>query len=897
MTHPADDSPRWRSLLFWRRHVQRDVDAELQFHFHSRIAELAGQGIPPDEARRRAIEEFGDVGEVRRDLNEIDRRIARRERRSDRLEAWWRDLAYAARSLRRTPGVTITIILTLALGLGVNAAMFSLLDTIFLRPPAGVANPDQVHRVWTEIRFRAGPRYWPGYDYQQYEALREGLADAATTAIYRYGSLRLGTGAGARSIRAEWTSTDYFRLLGVRPALGRFFSEEEDRLGAAIKVVVVSHDFWEHELQADPSAMGRTIVLGGEAHTVIGVAAPGFRGVDLDATDLWVPLASMPPGRTPWWTNPNVNGFQILLRRHPSVTVAQIDERATLAVRRGTTNPVLVDSTTLTRTGAINAARGPGQLDQEIQIATRLGGVALVVLLIACANVVNLLLARAVQRRREVALRLALGISRARLARLVLSESVMLAVAAGVAAIVAAQWGGAALRGLLLPDVDWSQAPVDWRVALAALGLTVLAGLTAGAIPALQSGATDLNEVLKSGAREGHVVRSRLRGALMVVQAALSVVLLVGAALFVRSLSNVRGLDLGFDADALVFGSVTFDLRDPQRDSLTPARMARVRERLHSLPGVQSTALAHMRPFWGFSTVEYFPETDTIANKKPMGMYWAVSPEYFSTAGTRILEGSGFPSGGAGAPPSVIVNTAMARTLWSNETALGRCIRFGDPGAACYRVVGIVETAQWDGVIGEATPQFYLPIDNMPIDIRTGREVAVRTTAANMPAVVSALRTAIEQEFPGGIPVVTPMARALEPHYRPWRLGATLFTLFGLLAALVAAVGVYSTVSYAVSQRTHEFGVRLALGAQFGHVIRHVLGNGLRTVVIGIAVGVALALAAGRLVASLLYGVAPNDPVAISLVVGLLLVVATFAGLVPAWRAARVDPVTALRTE
>ncbi|HEX7121800.1 MAG TPA: ADOP family duplicated permease [Gemmatimonadaceae bacterium] len=896
MTHPADDSPRWRSFLFWRRNVQRDVDAELQFHFHSRIAELVAQGVSPDEARRRTIEEFGDVGEVRRDLNEIDARIARRERRSDRLEAWWRDLTYAARSLRRTPGVTITIILTLALGLGVNAAMFSLLDLIFLRPPVGVEAPDDVRRLWTEIRFRSGPQYWPGYDYMQYEAVRDGLAGIGTTAIYRQEALRLGRGARAERVNAVYTSADYFRLLGVHPALGRFFSTDEDRLGAGLKVAVVSHDFWQRRLDATPDVIGRSLVLENEVYTIIGVTAPGFRGVDLDAADLWVPLGSM-VGYGVWWTRSSVNGFSILIRRNAGVSLAQIDQQATLALRRRAAEDPVIDSNTVTRTGSINAARGPGQLDQEVQIATRLGGVALIVLVIACANVVNLLLARAVRRRREVAMRLALGISRGRLARMVLTESVLLALAAGIAALAAAHWGALGLRAILLPGVDWAQPPVDWRVAVAALAATAMAGLVAGVIPAVQSGATDLNEVLKSGTREAHVVRSRMRGLLVVLQAALSVVLLIGAALFVRSLANVRALDLGFDTDALLFGTVSFDTRDPQRDSLTHVRMSGVAQRLRGVPGVEETALAHMRPFWGVSFTDYFPESDTIANPKPFGIYWAVSPEYFRTAGTRIVAGTSFPPGGTGAPPAVIVNTAMAAALWPGEDPLGRCIRFGEPGARCYRVVGVAETARWQDVIEDAAPQFYLPIENMPFPILTRPVVAVRTSPAHAPTVIRAMGEALAEGLPGGIPQVERMSTILEPHYRPWRLGATLFTLFGVLAALVAAVGVYSAVSYAVSQRTHEFGVRVALGAQVGHVVRQVLGNGLRSVVIGIVAGVSLALAAGRLVASLLYGVAPNDPVTIALVVALLLAVATLAALVPAWRAARVDPVTALRTE
>lgn len=892
--------PRWRRYLFsWRRHSQKDIDAELQFHFQTRREALMAEGLSADAAQARALEEFGDVGEVRRNLNEIDARMARRERWLDRLDAWRQDLVYAVRSLRRTPGVTLTIIVTLALGLGVNAAMFSLLNAVFLRPPAGVTEPGQVRRVWSELTFfRTGKQFWSGYDYQEFEAVRDAVVGLATAVPYLREPGKVGRGAEAIPIRTVHTSTDYFRLLGVRPARGRFFSEEEDRLGAGHKVVVASHAFWSRALGGDPAVIGRSIALSGEAHTLIGVAAPEFHGVDLDAIDVWIPLGSQAvSGRTPWWLNPNVNGFQVLLRTREGSSIDELDARATIALRRLAVERRSRDSTTVARTGALIRARGPGKLEQEVQIAQRLGGVALIVLLIACANVVNLLLARAVRRRREIAMRLALGISRGRLTRLVMTESVLLAFVAGAGAIVAAQWGGVALRALLLPDVHWAQSPLDWRVLTAALLATILAGLAAGAVPALQSGATELTEVLKTGAREGFVRRSRTRSLLVAAQAALSVVLLVGAALFVRSLSNVRGLDLGFDARGLLFGDVAFDTRDPGRDSLEATRMADVAERLRSTPGVVSTALTHMRPMWGLSTEAYFPDADTIAHRKPEGMFWAVSPEYFATMGIRLVAGRGFPPPGGVTSPSVIVNATMAEALWPGESPLGRCVRFRQPDGRCNTVIGVVETARWGAVIEDATPQFYLPLGNLPFPERASRVLVVRARPEGVAAVSRAVRSALLDAFPGGAPVVESMGAMLASDYRPWRLGATLFSLFGMLAAVVAAVGVYSTVSYNVAQRTHELGVRIALGARVADVLRHVLADGLRTTVAGVVVGVLLSVAGGRLVASLLYGVTPYDAASIGAVVVLLLGVTAASALVPGWRATRVDPVTALRAE
>jgi predicted permease len=373
--------------------------------------------------------------------------------------------------------------------------------------------------------------------------------------------------------------------------------------------------------------------------------------------------------------------------------------------------------------------------------------------------------------------------------------------------------------------------------------------------------------------------------------------LLVGAALFVRSLSIVRGLDLGFDASRLIYASVTHETPDSTRDAMYPARLTEVADRLRSVGGVAGVALTTIRPLNGFSATVYYPDADTLTHKKPVGMYAPVSPEYFATTGLEIVAGSGFPDAtGAATPPSVIVNTAMAKALWPGENPLGRCVRFAKRDARCNTVIGIVETARLRAVIEEATPQFYLPLANMPFPGRAGT-IALRTEAAMAPSVMRETQRLLSAAFPGGEPVIKSMTEALEPEYRPWRLGATLFLLFGALAGVVAAVGVYSTVAYNVSQRTHEFGVRVALGAQVRDVVRHVLGDGLRTVVVGILIGVLLSLAAGKLVAALLYGVSPRDPVALTTVAVVLLVVAALAAFVPALRASRVDPLAALRSD
>ena len=817
------------------------------------------------------------------------------------LDGLRQDIGYAIRSLRRTPGVTAGIVLTLALGLGVNMAMFSFLDVVFLRPPAGVHEPEQVRRVWTEIRFVDGAQFWSGFSYPQYEAVQSAAGDRVATALYRAPTdSRVVIDGQELQARTSLASASFFDLLGARTATGRFYTTEEDRLGAGAGVAVVSHAFWRRHLGGDASALGRELRIASRPYTVIGVAAEGFTGVELDAADVWLPLATQASGSTPWWTNHNVNGFQILLRPREPMADAVLSQRVAVGLRSPEAMRRPADTLNVVQLGSIIRAQGPGNKDQEVKIATRLAGVTIIVLVIACANVINLLLARAVRRRREIAVRLALGISRNRLARLLLTESVLLGLLATGAAVLAAYWGGAVLRGLLLPDVQWadSATPLHWRVVALALVTGIGAGLIAGLLPAIQSLKTELTGALKAGIGDGHARRSRVRSALVVVQAALSVVLLVGAGLFVSSLNSVRQLRTGYDARQIIFGGIQYDTRDSVRDARQPQLFRELAERLRGAPGVQEVALARLAPTRGFSMIDYDPGVDTAQYKRPFATYNLVSPEYFAATGTRIVRGESFPRvSGSAMPPVVIVNEAMASAQWPGMDVLGRCMRF-PPEDECYRIIGVAETAMFDALLEEPQSQFYLPLDNPPARAGTWfSSLVVRTRPNAREVAITETQRALRETFPGGRPTVATMESHLEPEYRPWRLGATLFTAFGFLALIVAAVGIYSTVAYTVVQRTHEFGIRSALGARARDILQQVIGSSLRTVAIGVLAGIALALAGGRFIAALLYGIEPGDPRVMIGVALSLLAIAAIAAFVPARRAARVDPVTALRTE
>jgi predicted permease len=899
---------RWhRYLRFWRRDVHADIDDELRFHFDARIEELVAQGLTPDAARAQAMAEFGNVDEVRRGLHEIDDRLARRRGRAERLDALRQDVVYSVRSLRRAPTVSLTIILTLALGLGVNAAMFSLLDAIFVRPPAVVARPAEVRRLWNERTFSSGRQFWSGFDFEAYEAMKATLGGQADMFTYTP-PWRIPTGGGEDPPTATVVSasSSYFRVLGIHPAMGRFYSPDEDRVDAPANVVVVSDAYWRRELGADRHVLGRTMTIYGERYTpaigepytIIGVAPRRFSGLDLDAADVWRPLGSgLPLGKDPWYRSPFINAFQIGFRLLPGAREGEMAQRATIRLR-GPGVGYLRDTATVAEFGSIIAARGPGKLDSSVQVATRLGGVALIVLIIACANVVNLLLARAVRRRREIAIRLTLGVSRSRLVRLLVTESVVLALVAAVAAVIAAAWGGALLRRLLTPEIHWAESPLNVRMLGVALASALAAGLLAGLVPALQALSPNLTSALKTGSREGTTHRSRLRSSLIVVQAALSVLLMVGAALFVRSLTNVQSFDVGYTVDRLAFVSLRNDGLDTAAKRAQSDRLLAMEPRFASIPGVERVAYSSMRPKYGMQFISYFPDADTLARKKPEGIYTAVSAGYFAATGTRLIRGHDFaPSPGPGDPFSVIVNQAMVDQLWPHDDPLGRCIHFNKPDAPCATIVGVAQTALLNNVKEDPSPHLYVQMQHMPIRGWGVGAVLLRVDPSRMTRALGEMRTMLRAEFPSVYSRSTTMAEAMEPDYRPWKLGATLFTLFGMLALVVAGVGVYSSVSYGVSQRTHEFGVRVALGATTGNVLSQVLAEGLQTVVIGVVAGIVLALAAGRLIASLLYGVKAGDPVAMLVASWTLVAVAAIASLIPAWRAAKANPVEALRAD
>jgi putative ABC transport system permease protein len=895
-----------RAFRIWRRPSEQEVDAELDFHFDERVEELIARGILPDVARARALEEFGDVATVRAGLVAIDERIATGRSRAGRWEWVAQDLRYVLRSLRRSPGFVGAVGLTLALGLGANAAVFSLLDRLFTRPPAGVQAPAQIRRLYVLNSPQPGmasmaDRLTPVLNYAEFRATRGQLPTSIRMAGYDVGNVALAKVPDAPQANASYVLGDYFALLGLRPAAGRFFDADELEPDTPAPLAVISFRVWKSRFGSRQDINGQTIDLDGKHYTIVGVAPGNFSGIDNDAVDFWLPMNMLDapgPHGLPWykeeWDYP-IHGLVAAPTRQAIATVEQI---ATTAFRYASQH---ADSGANAVTFALLArprmTHGPA--NAAVAITTRLAGVSLILLLIACANVTNLLLVRGFRRRREIAVRLALGVSRRRLIRMLLLESAVLAGIGAVLAIVVAWWGGGVLRHLLMPSVRWAGGPVDSRIVLFTMALALVAALAAGILPAFQASRPDVAESLKTGGAGSGRSRSRWRSGLVIAQAALSVVLLAGAGLFVRSLRSIDTEGTGYDVDRLIFASVTWDHDAGDHRADVEAGFVNLLDRVRRLPAVQLVAVAAMPPMRGrvFAAI-FLPDRDSIPRPRDNIANY-VSPEFFAAAGMHVVEGRGILASDAiGAAAIVVVNQTLARTFWPGQEAVGKCIIVGKRTSPCRPVVGVVADVHADQVVEDPSPMYYFPIAQAGAFPFSPGALVIRARPGQTAAAVTAIQNELRRGYGDwSIPHVRSMVDDLAPQLRPWRLGAALFSATGLLALLIAIVGIYSTISYTFSQRTHEIGVRMALGARTGSIARLVVGDGISIVAIGILIGLLLSIAAGRLVASMLYRTSPHDPQVLAVAGLVLLAAAGVACALPAWRALRVDPATALRAE
>jgi predicted permease len=896
------DGLRHRLYVLLRgERYSNEIERELRFHVELDQLSRAEYSAPQLDAELRARRAIGNVTYYREEV--------RRMTVLGLMDRTRQDLSYAWRGLRRSPAFTATVIITLGLGLGVNAAMYSFIEHVFFRHPAGVVEPKQVRRIYAyqpgRLSATGGRSIAGSYPYPSYAAMRELVDDRRSIAAFTEPeSVAVLDSGRVFSTRRSFVSAHFFSLLGVRPQQGRFFTDDEDPIDQLAPVAVISDELWRRVFNRDPAALGRMLIVGKTRHTIVGVASKDFVGVSLDRADIWLPLNAFPgtlrEGK-PWYTGRG-NYFRIIARAATPTIDERIRATATAGYRRGMEEAYRRrDSTSVLLSGPLAESRGPADQQKELTVSTRLAGVSLLVLAIACANVANMLIVRASRRRREISVRRALGVSKRRLLSQLLTESLLLATIAGIVAVLFAFWGADVLRRMLLPNVHWASGAVNVPVlaftALAALFVGVIAGLA----PALHALRPNLVDALRAGSREGAYQRSWLRGALLCAQAALSIVLVVGATLFARSLRNVETIDIGYDTHELISAKPYYDDRRREDAPDVRAAVALAARELQSVAGVEAVALAESAPLRGNSGFPVFlPSGASLpretATNYPTGL--AVAPEFFATVGLRVLSGRAlsvsdqqFVAGNI--PARVVVTAAFAKSFWPGESAVGKCVIFGKQTNPCTTIVGVVEDARLWRIL-EATPLLYY----YPGNALGETTVLVRTNDESAARVKEHVGRVLSSRLPGTPYVrVARMTEDIEPQLRPWRLGAKLFGAMSVLALIVAAIGIYSVVAYAVSQRTHEMGVRIALGARVSDILDLVMVDGLRPVILGILLGIAASLALGRFVSSLLFGVTAYDASAMLTASSALCLLGLLASVIPGIRAARVDPATALRAE
>jgi predicted permease len=886
---------RVRALLR-RDRVERELSDELRFHLERETEKYERQGLSHVEAVRRASLAFGGL--------ERAKEASRDGRGTLLVETTIQDVHYAIRGLRSKPAFTFGVVLTLGLGIGANAAMFGIVDRLLFRAPAYLRDASTTHRIYlSEIESGGSTRTEHNTQFARFLDFKRWTHDFSSVAAFQTRTLAVGESGDARERPVTVASASYFDFFDARPVLGRFFTAQEDSVPVGTPVAVLGYAFWQTEFGGRSDVIGQQIRVDRGLCTIIGVAPDGFTGM----TDQGVPALFMPITAFAWAMrgqdysrNYNWGWLEIVVRRKAGVSLADAAADLNNAYRRSVIVEYELGEQRLdldaTKPKAslfpVQLGRGP-EAGQEAKVVVWVGGVALIVLLVACANVANLLLSRAVKRRREIALRLALGVSRGRLIRQLLTESLVLAALGGIVGLAAAQWGGAILRALFLPD-EPAGVVTDGRTLGVALAATLGAALLTGIVPAVAASRSDLARALGAASRDAGAARSRTRTVLLVFQAALSVVLLIGAGLFVRSLQNVRGMRLGYDVGPLSVISV--NLRGAK---LSPAEANALGNRLvetaRGVPGVSLVTPVASVPFWSNEGRGLFVQGIDSVTKLGRFILQSGDTGYFRAAGTRILRGRGFAaSDGRESPRVMVVGDGMAKALWPGQDPIGKCVRISAGTAPCTTVVGVAEEMRMRAFDDAREHTYYLPFaqyDGTPDAIF----VRVAGDAADYSA---AIRRALQPLMPGAAYVnVRPLRELIDPRMRGWQFGATMFLAFGGLALALAAIGLYSVIAYGVAQRQKELGVRLALGASRGSVVKLVVGGGVRMVVLGIGIGTLVALLAGRWLGALLFAESPKDPIVYAAVAGILVVVAIVATALPAFSAARVDPNVALRTE
>jgi len=882
--------------------IRRDVDAELQFHIDARTDALVRDGANRDDARARSLREFGDIEDARAYIRRVDLDIEYQRRRRDYMSELRQDLAYGLRGLWRAPTFTLTAILTIALGVGANTAIFSVVHGIVFKP-LPFPRPEQLVRVWSaNPGSNARQASVSAVDLDDWRAQRTQLADIGGWWFADGGSGVDLTGSGdPQRLSVAFVSPGFFPTLGVRPLLGRLPREDEMVRGGDDRVVVLSHGFWQRRFGADSSLVASAVTLNGEPYRVVGVMRPEMR-FPSGRVEAWIPYSTIPDQAIPRIRPVRV--LDVVARVKEGVTLAQASQDMNaITARLAATYPEDANWSEATVMPLADAITGSVRRG----LVALLGAVGFV-LLMACVNVASLLLARSTIREREVALRLSLGATPGRLVRQMITESLLLSMIGGAVGVVGAAFGSRALLAMAAGQLPRaSEVGLDGTVLLFALIASVATGLLFGVAPALRARGTDLQTSLREAGR-GLVSGSgqRLRTGLVVAEVALAVILIVGAGLMTRSFLQLLRVDLGFRPERLL--AVNFTINTTRHPGSAYRQIYRdMIDRVRTVPGVVAAGAAKDVPFRGNGErVGFTPEGTTLGagEQAPTGPLIHVSDGYFATIGARIIDGREYneqdgalraATPGAvpefSGTPTLIVNRALAERHFPGVSAVGKTLTFG---RTPIPIIGVVENIRQTTIEEAVQPTVY--INNM-MNSRVRVTIVARTQGEPL-AIATAVRDAIwsvdrEQTITS---ISTFDQLVSEAVARP-RLLTVLLGLFGTLGLVLGAVGLYGVLSYLVSSRQREIGVRIALGAPRSAVLGMVVRRGLMMAGIGTAIGVVAALLLTRYLRDVLFGVEPTDPLTYGLVVVSMLAVAGLASAVPARRAATVDPAIAFRSD
>jgi predicted permease len=898
--------------LLRRRRLVDDLIEEIRSHLEMEEQESLEAGMSSEDGHYAALRRFGNVT--------LAEERSRNMWEWSSLETLLQDLRYGLRQLRRSPGLTAIITISLALGIGANTAIFSVINAAMLRM-LPVQVPEQLVQVGFQGKHSAQSFIGESFSYPLFKELRRLNQVFTDIAAFDYFDLldahlaNPGSGATSEPAKGQLVSANFFSLLGVNAAVGRTFAPDEDHGVGAHPVAVISYALWTRMFARDPGALGKKLLIEGTPFTIIGVAPSHFGGANPGRSyDLWVPIGMQPqvlPGGFLSLTDSNTNWLTMVARLKPGVSIGQA--RASLDV----VYQQLQRERDISRWSEqdrqdffthhivlLPAARGTDYLRKEFSRPLfLLMGMVGVVLLIACANVANLLLARASTRQREIAVRLALGAGRRRLMRQLLTESILLAVIGGALGVLFAYWGSPLLVTLMARGHD--QVTLDVHPDLSVLGFTLLialvTGIACGLAPALRATRTSAGPSLQASSRGLTVSRigRNLGRALVIAQVALSLVLIIGAGLLVRTLRNLERLDPGFSRHNVLLVGL-----DPTRAGYKDGRLVQlyqqVLERILQMPGVRSASFSFLTPISGGGWDNYaFVEGYTPRPGEDMDVYInAVGPRFFETLGTPLILGREFaPQDRAGSTQVALVNQTMAQRFFANRNPIGGHFGWGKLNRKReYEIIGVVGDAKYLSLRESVPPTAYLYIPQEPANLGgVTFEISSAVPPAGLAPQVRRLLQRVDSRLNASN--VDTLAEQVDRSLYQEKLVSTLSSFFGALAVLLACIGLYGIMSYAVARRTSEIGIRMALGAQSRCILRMVLGEALLLAASGVALGLPSAWAATHSITSMLYGLKHTDPLTILASTLLMAAVAALAGYLPARRASRVDPMVALRYE